>query len=222
MTSTDIHLTTTIATRLDAVRERIDAVRAPDQRVDLVAVTKRFDISVVAAGIEAGCTDLGENYAQELQAKAAEVEELGYEPRWHMIGPVQRNKVKKIAHVVHLWHAIDRIPVLNEIGKRQPGSAVLIQVNFTGEDTKSGVDPGGIPELIDAAAAAGVEVRGLMTMGHTDTTQDPRPVFAECRAAVDAHGLTVCSMGMSGDFEIAVEQGATMVRVGSAIFGPRP
>ncbi len=222
MRNTDEHLRTRIAARLDAVRERIGAARSPGQTVELVAVTKRFDAAVVAAGIEAGCADLGENYAQELQAKAAAMSELGYEPRWHMIGPVQRNKVKKIADVVNLWHAIDRVSILNEIGKRQPGSAVLIQVNFTGEDTKAGVEPGGIGELIEAGNEAGVDVRGLMTMGPTDTTKDPRPVFARCRAAVDAHGLTVCSMGMSGDFEIAIEEGATVVRVGSAIFGPRP
>jgi pyridoxal phosphate enzyme (YggS family) len=211
-----------VSERLAVVKERIAAARAPEQDVDLVAVTKRFSVGVTADAVRAGCGDLGENYAQELEAKASELADRGLTPRWHMIGPVQRNKVKRIAAVVHLWHSIDRLALLEEIAKRQPGAAVLVQVNFTGEDTKSGVAPEEITALVDSGLDLGLDVRGLMTMGFTDTSLDPRPVFAQCRSAVDAHGLEVCSMGMSGDFELAIAEGSTMVRVGSAIFGPRP
>ncbi len=211
-----------ISERLGSVKRRIDAACAPNQHVELVAVTKRFSVEVTAEAVLAGCADLGENYAQELGEKATALEARGLTPRWHMIGPVQRNKVKRIADVVHLWHSIDRDVLLNEIAKRQPGASVLIQVNFTGEDTKSGVGPGEIATLVAKGRDLGLDVQGLMTMGFTDLTLDPRPVFARCRAAVDAHGLHVCSMGMSGDFEVAIAEGSTMVRVGSAIFGPRP
>ncbi len=187
-----------------------------------MAVTKRFSADVAAEAVRAGCRNLGENYAQELASKAADLAGRELVPRWHMIGPVQRNKVKRIAAIVELWHSVDRISVLEEIAKRRPGASVLIQVNFTGEDTKSGVSPFEIGPLVESGVACGLDVQGLMTMGFTDTHLDPRPVFARCREAVDAHGLQVCSMGMSGDFELAIAEGSTMVRIGSAIFGPRP
>jgi uncharacterized pyridoxal phosphate-containing UPF0001 family protein len=134
---------------------------------------------------------------------------------------VQRNKVKKIVNVVELWHAIDRTAILSEIAKRRPGAAVLLQVNFTGEDTKSGAEPDEVSRLVIEGQELGLNVRGLMAMGPTDTSIDPRPVFHRCRAAVDDLNLDVCSMGMSGDYESAVEEGSTMVRIGSAIFGSR-
>jgi pyridoxal phosphate enzyme (YggS family) len=211
-----------ISEQLVALKQRIDAACAPDQHVELVAVTKRFSADVAAEAVLAGCQDLGENYAQELAAKAANLAQRELSPRWHMIGPVQRNKIKRIAAIVDLWHSVDRIAVLEEIAKRRPGASVLIQVNFTGEDTKSGVAPSEIGSLVDSGVACGLDVQGLMTMGFTDIGVDPRPVFARCRAAVDEHGLQVCSMGMSGDFELAIAEGSTVVRVGSAIFGPRP
>ena len=211
-----------IATRLAEVQQRIDAACHGERSVGLVSVSKRFDSHVVAAAITAGCTDLGENYAQELQGKAASLAEEGVQPRWHMIGPVQRNKVKRIASVVHLWHSVDRESLLTEISNRAPGSAVLLQVNFTGEDSKSGAEPAQLGALLDAAAGLDLDVQGLMTMGPTDTSIDPRPTFERCRAAVDHHGLRHCSMGMSGDFETAIAEGSTMVRIGSAIFGERP
>jgi pyridoxal phosphate enzyme (YggS family) len=211
-----------IAEQLVVLEQRIDSARASDQDVELVAVTKRFSADVAAEAVRAGCRSLGENYAQELAAKAADLAGRELAPNWHMIGPVQRNKVKKIAAIVELWHSVDRISILEEIAKRQPGASVLIQVNFTGEDTKSGIAPSEIDSLVDFGVACGLDIQGLMTMGFTDTRLDPRPVFARCRAAVDTHRLQVCSMGMSGDFEMAISEGSNMVRIGSAIFGPRP
>lgn len=211
-----------IKDRLGEVLQRIDAVRAEDQTVSLVAVSKRFSADVAASAFAAGCEDLGENYAQELQGKAVDLADRGLRPRWHMIGPVQRNKVRKIASIVTLWHSVDRPELLTEIAKRTDGTPnVLLQVNFTEEDSKSGSSPDQLDSLLDHAREVGVEVRGLMAMGPTDTSVDPRPTFAACRAAVDRLGLAECSIGMSGDFELAIQEGSTMVRIGSAIFGPR-
>ncbi|NNF54810.1 MAG: YggS family pyridoxal phosphate-dependent enzyme [Acidimicrobiales bacterium] len=214
-----------IALRLAEVLERIDAVRQPGQSVTLIAVSKRFDASVVAGAVQAGCTDFGENYAQELAGKAETLRSL-IDPavpiRWHMIGPVQRNKVRRIAALVTLWHTIDREPLIEELAKRSPGAELLLQVNLTGEASKSGCDAADLGMLVEHAHRNGLGVRGLMTMGPTDTAIDPAPVFARCRELADHHGLEHCSMGMSGDFETAIVQGSTMVRVGTAIFGPRP
>lgn len=212
----------TIASRLAEVQQRIDAARAEDQSVALVSVSKRFSADRAADAVLAGCLDLGENYAQELQAKAADLAGRGLHPRWHMIGPVQRNKVRKIASVVTLWHSVDRPELLSEISKRTERTAgVLLQVNFTGEDTKSGISPDQLDSLLEHGQQLGLDVRGLMAMGPTDSRIDPRPTFAACRAAVDRLGLVECSIGMSADFELAIQEGSTMVRIGSAIFGPR-
>lgn len=216
-----------IVARLAEIRERIDRRCDRGQAVQLVAVTKRFPNEVAAAAVLAGCADLGENYGQELVSKAEAVQALastlGFDPpRWHMIGPVQRNKVKKMVDHVALWHTIDRSALVAELANRAPAAAVLVQVNTTGEDAKSGVAPGGVAALVAEARERGLEVRGLMTMGPTDASVDPRPAFALCRRLADEAGLADCSMGMSGDFEAAVEEGATIVRIGSGIFGPRP
>lgn len=216
-----------IAAKLAEIRDRIDARRHAEQAVLIVAVTKRFPVEVAAAAVLAGCLDLGENYGQELLAKAEAVGERaagwGFEPpRWHMIGPVQRNKVKKMVEHVALWHTLDRSKLVVELAHRAPGAPVLVQVNTTGEDAKSGVAPRGVAALVGEARDHGLDVRGLMTMGPTDTSLDPRPAFALCRRLADDAGLAECSMGMSGDFEAAVEEGATIVRIGSGIFGPRP
>ncbi len=216
-----------IAAALAGIADRIEARRQPDQDVQIVAVTKRFPPEVAAAAVMAGCRELGENYGQELLAKAEAVDELltGTDidpPRWHMIGPVQRNKVKKLVGRVALWHTVDRVSLAGELARREPGAAVLVQVNTTGEASKSGVDPAGLDRLVNAAGELGLVVRGLMTMGPTDPSRDPRPAFALCRRLADGLGLDDCSMGMSGDFEVAVDEGATIVRIGSLIFGPRP
>ncbi len=214
-----------IGQRYREVRDRIDGAAQPGQTVRLIAVSKRFDAAIAAAGYRAGCHDLGENYAQELEAKATAVPDLlenSSDLRWHMIGPVQRNKVRKIGPAVHLWHTVDRESLVDEIAKRSPGARILLQVNLTGEDSKSGCTESVLAPLLTHAGMRGLDVQGLMTMGPTSAAEDPRPIFARCRALADLHQLVHCSMGMSGDFEQAILEGATMVRVGSALFGPRP
>jgi PLP dependent protein len=216
----------TVAERLTEVRERIaSAARAAGRDADavtLVVVTKEVGLDDVRAALRAGAVDLGENRAQDLAAKAdalaADADDLTA-PRWHFIGRLQRNKVRTVARHVALWESIDRIELAAEVGGRAPGAAVLVQINVTGEAQKGGCAPENAGALVDACRANGCVVEGLMTV--PPAAGDPRPVFARVRQMTDDLGLRVCSMGMSGDYEIAITEGATLVRVGSAIFGPR-
>ena len=220
-----------IAERLAEVRAVVaSAARAggrADDAVTLVAVTKTVALDDVRAALAAGAVDLGENRAQELVAKAESV--AGDPPsgsgasggaHWHFIGRLQRNKVRSLAPHVALWQSVDRADLAAEIGRRAPGAAVLVQVNVTGEPQKGGCPPDAVNGLVDQCRAHGCDVVGLMTVPPLDG--DPRPVFAQVRRMTDDLGLRVCSMGMSGDYEVAIGEGSTMVRVGSAIFGPRP
>ncbi len=217
-----------VAEQLAEVRERVavaarSAGRAPDT-VTLVVVTKEVDLDGVHAAIAAGALDLGENRAQDLVAKAealtGDKHPPDHSPRWHFIGRLQRNKVRSAAPHVALWQSIDRAELAVEVGARSPGAAVLVQVNVTGEAQKGGCSPGETNALVDTCRAHGCRVEGLMTV--PAAVGDPSPVFARLRRMTDDLGLRVCSMGMSGDYELAIAEGATMVRVGRAIFGPRP
>jgi pyridoxal phosphate enzyme (YggS family) len=211
--------------RLTVVRGRIEAAGGSTDRTAILAVTKTFPAEVATVAAAVGLVDVGENYAQELVAKAAE---LGREPgspgeqlRWHMIGALQRNKVKKLAGVVAVWQTVDRASVAAEIGKRDPGARVFVQVNVTEEAQKSGCSVAEAPALVDRCRELGLETAGLMTIGPTDGS-DPRPGFALLRTMAERLELAELSMGMSGDLEAAVAEGSTMIRVGSALFGPRP
>lgn len=207
--------------QLAVVRDRIVDAGGDPERVTIVGVTKTFPLTVAAVAVEAGLVDLGENRAQELVAKDDESAGWEIRPTWHFIGGLQRNKVKVLAGRVGLWHTVDRDVLVSEIGRRQPGAAVLIQVNTTDEAQKSGCRPEDTSALVEQARVAGLDVRGLMTMGPTGGG-DPRPSFARLRTLAEAEGLIELSMGMSGDYPLAVSEGATMVRIGSALFGQRP
>lgn len=206
-----------IQQRHTSLLDRIASCGVAPDSVTVLAVTKTVDPEVAALAVSAGLTDLGENYAQELVAKAPVVAGAN----WHFIGGLQRNKVRKIADLVSCWQSVDRGDLATEIAKRAPGARILIQVNTTGESQKSGCEPSELDALVDLATNAGLEVAGLMTVGPT-TNRDPRPAFAQLRGHVDRLGLEVASMGMSGDLEAAVREGSTMIRVGTALFGPRP
>jgi pyridoxal phosphate enzyme (YggS family) len=206
--------------RTDALRERIAAAGGDPSAVRIVAVTKRFGLAAVAAARAAGLEDLGENYAQELLGKAAAPEAAGC--RWHFIGPVQRNKVRGLAPVVHLWQGVDRVEVGAAIARYAPGARALVQVNVTGEPTKAGASPAQAPRLVDDLRSLGLDVRGLMAIGRTGAPSDARPGFADLTALADRLELEERSMGMSGDLEVAVQEGSTMIRIGTALFGPRP
>ena len=208
-----------VAARLASVRERI--ARAGGTSVSVIAVTKTFDHDAWIAAHAAGCDGIGENYAQELVAKHAQgASALPV----HFIGHVQTNKVRSLIDIVDVWQTVDRASVIDEIAKRATGRTprVFLQVNTSGEDSKSGCTPGELDALVERCRERGLVLDGLMTIGPTSGEAQPtRAAFRLLRRLVDDHGLAQCSMGMSGDIEIAVEEGSTMVRVGSALFGPR-
>jgi PLP dependent protein len=230
----------TIAARWQAVRARVDAAcvragRAPED-VTIVAVSKTHPAEAVLEAAAAGARDFGENYAQELVAKRAACDAAlvaAGRPAicWHFIGRLQRNKAKLVAGHVALVHAVEGAELAAELGKRAGGAIqpVLLAVNLAGEATKGGIDEAGAPAAARAiAAAAGVRLDGLMTMPPpADDPESIRPYFEALRALRDrlagelGLALPVLSMGMSGDFEIAIACGATHVRIGTAIFGER-
>jgi len=208
--------------RLAVVRERIAAAGAEPGAVEVLAVTKGFGSEVALAAARSGLVDLGENYAQELVAKADAVAGEGLDVRWHAIGRLQRNKVRAIASMVWLWQSVDRPALGEEIARRAPGAKVLIQVDVTGEPQKGGCPPSQVADLASRLTDLGLEVRGLMAVGPAGPPESARPGFALVRRLADELGLSVRSMGMSGDLEVAVEEGSTLVRVGRDLFGARP
>ena len=210
-----------LAGRIEAVRNRIADAGGDPARILLLAVTKGFGPEVAVAAAEAGLVDLGENYAQELVAKAPVVAEHR-EVRWHAIGRLQRNKVRALAGIVHLWQSVDRTELGLEIARRSPGARVLVQVNVSDEPQKGGCAPADAPELVARLADAGLSVQGLMTVGRTGPPADARAGFSLLRRLADDLALPVRSMGMSADLESAVAEGSTLVRVGTSLFGARP
>jgi pyridoxal phosphate enzyme (YggS family) len=209
----------TIAVRLAEVHERIDAAARAAHRdpraIRLVAVSKEMPATAVADAFAAGHTEFGENRAQELLAKAVAVRDVV----WHFVGRVQRNKVKALVPHVAWWHSVDRAALADELGRQSAGARVLVQVNVGGEDTKAGCAPSETAALVEHARRVGLDVVGLMTV--PPPGDDPRPHFARLRALADSCDVQELSMGMTGDFEAAISEGATIVRVGTAIFGPR-
>ena len=210
-----------VAERLGRVRERIAAAGGAD-RVAVLAVTKGFGAEAVRAAVGAGLPDVGENYAQELAAKAEEVAADRPGPRWHFIGRLQRNKVKLVAPDVAVWQSVDRLAVGEEIARRAHEATVFVQVAVTDEAGKGGCPPAEVPVLVGGLGRLGLDVRGLMAVGATGPAEEARPGFRRLRRLADDLGLAEVSMGMSGDLEVAVEEGSTMVRIGTALFGPRP
>ncbi len=211
-----------LRTRLERLWATVAEAGGDPAGVTLVAVTKGFDVSVAELAASCGLEDLGENYAQELLAKAP-VLAAGPRPvRWHAIGRLQRNKVRALASVVHLWQTVDRADLAEEIARRAPGARVLVQVNTSDEPAKGGVEPAGAPDLVRRAVDLGLAVEGLMTVGRTGPAELARPGFTALARLADELALPVRCMGMSGDVAVAVEEGATMIRIGSALFGPRP
>jgi pyridoxal phosphate enzyme (YggS family) len=188
---------------------------------EIVAVTKGFGLDAVNAAAAAGVRAIGENYAQELATKAGPAVEAGLAV--HFIGRLQSNKVRLLAGHVDVYETIDRPALVREVAKRAPGATVLVQVNATGEAGKGGCDPADVAGLVEACLAAGLSVDGLMTVGPTTGGPEAaRPAFRDVRRMVDELGLRTCSMGMTDDLEVAVQEGSTRIRIGTALFGPRP
>jgi PLP dependent protein len=229
-----------IARHLAAVQTRVLqaelAAGRPAGSVTLLAVSKTMPPEDVAHAVSAGQRDFGENYGQELRDKRAAL--LGIGPRWHFIGPLQSNKVKYVAGQVELIHALDSAELLAEVNRRVPEGAVqdcLVQVNVAAEPQKRGAPVEALPALLDAfGTLPRLRCRGLMLIPPLgDDPEAARPHFAALRALRDREAararpgveLVHLSMGMSHDLETAITEGATIVRVGTAIFGerrPRP
>ncbi len=215
-----------IARNLSEVRGHIQAAcrkagRAPGD-VALVAVTKTVGPDAARALVRAGAADLGENRAQELERKAGELRDLPV--RWHMIGHLQRNKVRAVLPLVDLVHSVDSLRLAREMdhqaAKLGRKARALIEMNISGEASKFGLRPEELPPLLkEMRALENVVVEGLMTMPPlADDPEKSRPCFRRLRELRDAHGLKHLSMGMSQDYAVAVEEGATFVRVGTALF----
>ncbi|MFM7070148.1 MAG: YggS family pyridoxal phosphate enzyme [Actinomycetes bacterium] len=212
---------------VDQISERADALRRrwtelTDRSVRLICVTKGHGPEVAAAAVAAGLTDLGENYAQELADKAASFEGAGIAARWHFIGQLQRNKIRIIAPHVHWWHTVDRPALAVSLGERVPGATVLVQVDVANLPGRGGCSFAEVPALVAEARGAGLDVVGLMGVAPPGSPEDARPGFRRLVALADDLGLPERSIGMSGDADVAVSEGATVVRIGSALVGPRP
>ncbi|GMT96272.1 YggS family pyridoxal phosphate-dependent enzyme [Corallococcus caeni] len=222
-------MSNSVADNLARVRERVAKACAsagrPESSVTLVAVSKLKPSVLIREAYAAGQRDFGENYAQELRDKAEELKDLDG-LRWHAIGSLQTNKVKYVARVAHAFHALERLDVAAELSKRRAGSAPLpcyVELNLGGEDTKHGLTPdalGGF--LAQVRELPNLQVVGLMALPPpTDDVARMREGFARLRELASAHALTALSMGTTHDFEQAILEGATAVRVGTAIFGER-
>jgi len=224
----------TIAANLQAVKGRItDAARASgrdEREITLLAVSKTWPVSAIREAWDAGQAAFGENYAQEAVQKAAELADLGLE--WHFVGPIQSNKTSQIAANFAWVHGVDRLKIAERLSAARSGKMPLeicLQVNVSGEDSKSGVAPGDMRELAAAVAnLPNLRLRGLMTIPEPglDMSAQRRP-FALLRGLMEDLNASGCcamdtlSMGMSHDFEAAIAEGSTLVRVGTAIFGER-
>jgi len=199
------------------------AGRSPDD-VLLIAVSKTMDVERVRLAIAAGVAALGENRVQEAKEK---IEALGRPVPWHLIGSLQTNKARDAARLFDWIHSVDRLELAQELSRRAHSVErtlnVLLQVNLGDEPQKGGVAPAELKRLHEVVAALpNLKVRGLMAIPPaTLEPEQARPFFRQLRELRDQLGLEHCSMGMSADFEVAIEEGATMVRVGTAIFGPR-
>ena len=209
--------------RLAAIRRRIASAAPDPDRVTLLAVTKGFGPEAVQTALAAGLVAVGENYADELVAKAAALAGgPGPAPVWHYLGAIQRNKVPRLAPVVACWQGLGRIEEGRAIARRRPGAQVLVQVDVAGLPGRGGVPPAEVPDLVADLRTEELDVAGLMAVGPPGAPEDARPGFREVARLADALDLRIRSMGMTDDLEVALEEGSTMVRLGRALFGDRP
>lgn len=209
-----------LVARRAALLERIRGAGGDLDRVRVVAVTKGFPATAVAAALEAGFEDIGENYAQELVAKAAADELDGASPRWHYLGRLQRNKLARLAPLVHLYQGVSSVSEGVALAQRVPAARVLVEVDMTGR--RQGCVPAEAPAVVDALRSSGLVVAGLMTVAPPGGGSEAARAFRMLARLGSSLSLAELSMGMSDDLEVAVAEGSTMVRVGRALFGPRP
>lgn len=210
-----------VAAGLAEVRRRIASVAPRPESVRVVAVTKGHGAEAIRAAIAAGLTDIGENYAQELLAKAAVVGDGG-DARWHFLGAIQRNKVRDLARRVAVWQSVDRVEEAERIASFGSRAEVMIEVALAPGPGRAGVAPGRTAAVVEAVRATGLQVVGLMAVGAPGPPEGAREGFRWLAGEARRLGLAEVSMGMTADLEVAVQEGSTMVRVGTALFGPRP
>jgi pyridoxal phosphate enzyme (YggS family) len=220
---------TMLKQNLDLVKTRIAnaAARAGRDRGDilLLAVTKKFPATLMHEAYELGLRDFGENYVQEFEAKRPDLNGCTG-ARFHLIGHLQSNKSKKAAEIFNVVQTIDSAKLARRLNDELLNPAtldVMIEVKLSVEEAKAGVAPEDVPALVEEIRAyPRLRLLGLMTMPPwSDDAEPSRPYFARLRALAEANGLQHLSMGMSHDLEVAIEEGATIVRVGTALFGPR-
>ncbi len=227
---------TDISSNISLIRQRIEAASARSGRdprsVRLMAVSKTVALERIREALEAGITLLGENYVQEAREK---IPAIGHAAEWHMIGHLQTNKVKYVVNLFDWIHSVDRLELARELDKRAGQNKrrlnVLIEVNVSGEESKNGMEPDAALELVrQVSFLPNISVRGLMTMPpYSDNPENSRPYFQALRklrdeisaAAIPNIRMDELSMGMTDDFEVAIDEGTTIIRVGRAIFGTR-
>lgn len=214
---------TEVARRLEIVRGRIADAGGDPEQIEVVAVTKGFGAWAIEAAVGAGATMVGESYAQELEAKAPELDvEILERVDIHFIGAMQTNKVRKVAHLVAVWQSVDRPSLVREIAKRAPGAQIMLQLDVAGVAGQGGCVVEDAPVLLQQALDAGLDVVGVMAIGPQGEPPLVRAAFERVARFADQHSMVQRSMGMTGDLESAVAAGTTMIRVGTALFGERP
>ena len=217
---------TVLKEKLEQVETRIAnaAARAGRQREDitLLAVTKKFPAAQIREAYQLGLREFGENYVQEFEAKRAELGDR-QGARFHLIGHLQSNKSKIAAEIFNVIQTVDTQKLARRLDAEQKPLDVMIEVKLSTEEAKAGAAPEDVPALAEAIRACpGLRLLGLMTMPPwSDDAELSRAYFRKLRALAEANGLKQLSMGMSHDLEVAIEEGATMVRIGTALFGPR-
>jgi len=212
--------------RLEQVEERIEraAQRCGRKRdgITLLAVTKKFPAEVMREAYHLGLREFGENYVQEFEAKAPALADLAG-ARFHLIGHLQSNKAARAAELFQTIQTVDTPKLARRLNQEQHPLDVLLEVKLSHEDAKAGADPGAIPELIETVRSLpNLRLLGLMTMPPwSENPEETRPYFRKLKQLADQYGLSGLSMGMSHDLEAAIEEGSTIIRVGTALFGPR-
>ena len=229
----------TVAQRIAQVREKVERAceRAGREIEDVIvmAATKGRSVPEIVEAVEAGISDVGENYVQELLDKKGELDEAGYSDIcWHAIGHLQRNKARYAVPICSQIHSVDSVRLAREIDKRAARidkvQAVLLEINIAGEESKFGIAPEQAAQLAEQTMELEhLQLRGLMTMPpYTDNPEDSRPLFKVLRSLAEqlvslglpSEAMSELSMGMSGDYQVAIEEGATTIRLGTALFGP--
>ncbi|WP_419853506.1 YggS family pyridoxal phosphate-dependent enzyme [Candidatus Poriferisodalis sp.] len=209
--------------RTERVKQRIADAGGDAAHVGIVAVTKGFDSSAIEAAARAGLVMIGENYAQELHGKWHEVDTATKTAvEIHFIGRLQSNKVRQLAGVVDVWQSVDRMRLVSEIARHDPGASIFVQLDVSGSATQGGCPPGEASSLVAAARREGLDVAGCMAVGPQGSASEIARAFSEVARFSDLHEIEHRCMGMSGDLEEAVRAGSTMVRIGTALFGNRP